>query len=170
MHLELGSRGDDFADGLLKDAMEYVRGLGRDLRPSVLDDLGLAPALRSHLARIARRAGLETHVELGAIEDRALPMSIKNTVFRLVQEAVGNIIRHAKATSVWLSITIEGDSLELVVRDDGRGFDSALAPGTALGLVGMKERAELAGGSLSVGSTLGQGTVVRARLPVEPAR
>jgi signal transduction histidine kinase len=170
MHLDRGSRGDDFVDGLMKDAMEYVRGLGRDLRPSVLDDLGLAPALRSHLGRTARRAGLEAHAELGAIEDRTLTTSIQTTVFRLVQEAVGNIVRHAHATRVWLSVTIEGDTLELIVRDDGRGFDSALAPGTALGLAGMRERAELAGGSLSVGSTVGRGTVVRARLPVEPAR
>jgi PAS domain S-box-containing protein len=156
--------------------VDEVRNLSRDLRPSVLDDLGLAAALQWYLGRQAERAGLTVAFTPQPELPRA-PRDVETACYRIAQEAMTNVLRHAHATRVDVEVAMRGTDLVLCVRDNGRGF-SAGAPGGPpggpghLGLVGMRERAETAGGVLVVESAPGAGTTVwasfdtaRARLP-----
>jgi signal transduction histidine kinase len=149
-------------------AMRTVRDLALDLRPAILDDLGLAAALRWYADRFAQQTGVQTHL---AVEEIApLDPAAATACFRIAQEALTNIARHAAAKNAWLELRRTGAGIELVVRDDGAGFDVAAAneraqQGASLGLIGMQERASLAGGTFDVRSTPGTGTEVRASLP-----
>jgi signal transduction histidine kinase len=150
----------DELDALIGEALEAVRSLAFDLRPPVLDDLGLAAALRTYLRRLARNTDLAIDL---AIDDLRVPAAVATTCFRLVQEAVTNIVRHASAHSVAIEVRAGDGWLTVSVRDDGTGFDP-LRPG--LGIVGMTERAALAGGALEIASAPGAGTTIRARIPI----
>jgi signal transduction histidine kinase len=158
------------SDGLVDRVLQQVRHLSLDLRPAVLDDLGLVAAVRWSLDRTCRRAGLLGQVAADPPEI-LLPSEIATACFRIVQEALTNVVRHAGAHRVDIALTRSGDHLELVVRDDGRGFDvaaerqSALRGGN-LGLLGMQERVALLSGRLEIESTPGQGTTVVVRLPL----
>ncbi len=150
--------------------LAQVRTMALDLRPSQLDDLGLAEALRWYLARHAARAGLDVIFDLPPLTPRP-PADVETTCFRIAQEAMTNILRSAHATHVWLTIGVAADELTLTVRDDGRGFDVAAGRagtmnGSSLGLLSMEERAALIGGRTMIESTPGQGTIVRAWLPL----
>ena len=150
-------------------AMDRVRDLALDLRPSVLDDLGLAAALRWYVDRFGRKALVETHLSIDAVTK--LDPVIEITCFRLAQEALTNVVRHAQAKHVWFHLHILDDRLELNVRDDGIGFDAVAARaralgGASLGLLGMEERVSLVGGRFEVVSAPGNGTEVRAYLRV----
>ena len=151
--------------------LDQVRDLSLDLRPSMLDDLGLEPALHWYAKRQALLTGLRCEVVCDPLEQRLDPV-IETQCFRLVQEAVTNVVRHAKARQVVVRIQIEQGSLHLRVRDDGAGFDLATvraqsARGTSLGLSSMEERAGLAGGELEFKSAPGQGTEVHAWFPLK---
>jgi PAS domain S-box-containing protein len=166
------SRVDECVD-TVQHTLERVRQLSLSLRPSQLDDLGLAAALRSHLDRQARVAGLQAHFET---EDapQALAPEIETACFRVAQEAINNVLRHARARNLWLRLFTAGGRLAISVRDDGRGFDldavrQRAADGASLGLVGMEERMALAGGSFELRSTPGQGTVLLATFPLAAA-
>lgn len=161
---------DDLAD-LVAGAGAAVQSFALELRPSLLDDLGLTAALRSFLKRRARDAGIE--IELDATLDRsALAPAVETACFRIVQEAVTNVVRHAKAQHASVSLIARTRQLDVTVRDDGVGFEPELATAAMsaargrLGLLGMAERAALAGGELAVESSPGRGTIVRARLPL----
>jgi signal transduction histidine kinase len=150
-------------------AMQRVRNLALELRPSVLDDLGLPAALRWYVDRFARDSRVEAHLSIEAIPP--LPADVETACFRVAQEALTNVTRHARARSVWLELRLLPDGLELRVADDGVGFDAAAAReraihGGSLGLLGMQERVALVGGSYSLRSATGAGTEVRARFPV----
>lgn len=153
-----------------RHTIERVRQLSLNLRPLQLDDLGLAAALRSHLDRQAALGGLAPHFEIQ--EAPVKPgAEIETACFRVAQEAMNNIVRHAAAGNVWLRLFVAGGRLALSVRDDGRGFDVEAAQrraagGASLGVVSMEERVALAGGSLHIQSAPGQGTVVVASFPV----
>jgi signal transduction histidine kinase len=158
---------------LVEEATEYVRSLSLDLRPSLLDDLGLAAALRSLVRRQAQRGGIEIHLDVASLEEARVSRDLATTGFRLVQEALTNVVRHAGAERAAVTVGTAGGSLEIAVRDDGHGFDVAdvrrrAAQGGHLGLLGMEERSALAGGRLTVESGAG-GTTVHARLPLTPA-
>jgi signal transduction histidine kinase len=149
--------------------MQKVRDLALDLRPSGLDDLGLAAALRWHVDRFARQASLETHLSIDTVE--TLEPELQTTCFRLAQEALTNVARHARATWVWVDLHMRGEKLELTVRDNGIGFDVRAAreraiAGVSLGLLGMEERVSLVGGEIEILSTPENGTQVRVRLPM----
>ncbi|MEW5720709.1 MAG: PAS domain-containing sensor histidine kinase, partial [Chloroflexota bacterium] len=154
-------------------ALEQIRTLALNLRPSLLDDFGLVPTLEWFLERQARGAQHKINFHSDLPEMR-LPAIIETTGFRVVQAALTNVARHAQARRVdvtlrWISAMRE---LELCVRDDGVGFDvpAALARarhGESLGLLGMQERVRLAGGAIAIDSTPGQGTEVRARFPIK---
>ena len=166
------SRVDECVD-TVQHTLERVRQLSLSLRPSQLDDLGLAAALRSHLDRQARVAGLQAHFET---EDapQALAPEIETACFRVAQEAINNVLRHARARNLWLRLSTAGGRLAISVRDDGRGFDldavrQRAADGASLGLVGMEERMALAGGSFELRSAPGQGTIVLATFPLATA-
>ncbi|HSR99661.1 MAG TPA: sensor histidine kinase, partial [Kofleriaceae bacterium] len=150
----------DELDALVGEALESVRSLALELRSAMLDDLGLAAALRAYVRRIVRET--ELAVDLW-VDDLPVPAAVATTCFRIVQEAVLNIVRHARARRVAIEVRATPGALTLTVQDDGIGFDPA-QPG--LGVVGMTERAALAGGEIAFASAPGAGTTVRARLPI----
>jgi two-component system sensor histidine kinase UhpB len=156
-----------------RHTIERVRQLSLSLRPSQLDDLGLAAALRSHLDRQARVAGLVSHFD--ALEAPAeLAADTETACFRVAQEAITNVLRHAQARNLWLHLAMVAGKLVLSVRDDGRGFDvesvrrRAGAAGS-LGVLGMEERVALVGGSFELRSLPGKGTVMLATFPLTAA-
>ena len=151
-------------------ALERVRQLSLSLRPLQLDDLGLAAALRSHLDRQARVAGLQPHFEAAGSLPLLAP-EVETACFRVAQEAINNVLRHARARNLWLRLEAAGGRLVIEVRDDGVGFDleaakRRAAAGGSLGVVGMEERAALAGGGLDVQTSPGKGTVLLANFPL----
>jgi signal transduction histidine kinase len=161
-HLEDGIR-------IVDRALDQVRGLSFDLRPSLLDELGLVPALRSLLKRQAQRAGFQASLQADPTQQQ-IPPQVEIACFRIVQESLTNVMRHAQAQQVVVELRSDPQALQLLIRDDGAGFDvpAALqraARGDSLGLLGMEERAVLAGGRLTIRSTPGQGTEVRAHFP-----
>ncbi len=156
----------DEAIGRLSQSIEGLRGLIADLRPAALDQLGVAAALDGLAERTRSTAGLDVRLAVDLDEDR-LDDDVASTVYRLVQESLTNVAKHARATAVDVSVTTAADAVAVEVRDDGAGFNPG-ASGGGFGLVGMRERVELASGSLRVVSAPGRGTVVRAHIPLEP--
>ncbi|HEX6044093.1 MAG TPA: PAS domain S-box protein [Pyrinomonadaceae bacterium] len=155
------------------EALRLVRDLSVDLRPPLLDDLGLATALCWFVDRYAKRYGvtIEVIIELPNHNER-FSRELETACFRIAQEALTNVVRHARATNVVLQLTRTDELLEMVVRDDGIGFDpDALrkrAPRAAtLGLVGMQERAHAAGGQVQICSKPSRGTEISFTIPLE---
>ena len=151
--------------------VQKVRDVSLDLRPPLLDEMGLVPALKGYLETQAERTGIEIEVR-GDNDLMNLPPEVEITAFRVAQEAVTNVIRHASASRVVVTIAHRSGKLEIGVVDDGRGFDvratmEALSTGKALGLLGMQERARMLGGEFRIEATPGQGTSVRVVVPVE---
>ncbi len=155
-----------------RHTLDRVRQLSLSLRPSQLDDLGLVAALRSHLDRQAGIGGLTPNFD-AAEAPRGVAREIETACFRVAQEAINNVLRHAEARNLWLRLFTAGGRLALSVRDDGQGFDLEAArrrgaAGASLGLVGIEERVALAGGALELRSAPGQGTVLLATFPLQP--
>ena len=155
------------------EALRLVRDLSVDLRPPLLDDLGLPTALCWYVDRYEKRAGVTTEVviELPNQNER-FSRELETACFRIAQEALTNVARHARATHVLLQLTRTATTLDMVVRDDGAGFDPAALRKRArrvatLGLVGMQERAHAAGGEIQIHSKIGRGTEVRFTVPVD---
>jgi PAS domain S-box-containing protein len=151
--------------------VQQARQLSLDLRPPLLDDLGLVPALRWYLDQQTQRTGLRVTFFADPALER-VDAAIETACFRVAQEALTNILRHARAQAVSLELHRTTESLHLVVRDDGIGFDVAAAQerarqGASLGLLGMRERLALVGGELDFKSESGRGTEVHAFLPVQ---
>ena len=159
--------------GILEQAIQAVRELSLDLRPSILDDLGLLPAVRWSLVREARRAGCQASL-LAAPSLPRLDPELESACFRVVQEALANAATHARASHIRIEIRIDGDRLVLIVEDDGVGFDLSRAlrkaPGRIQGLQKMAERVSLMGGALDVMSDVDGGTRVQAAFPFVAAR
>ena len=156
---------------LVDRTIQQVRDLSLDLRPSLLDDLGLEAALRWYCDRGVRRAGisLDFASEIGG--ERLAP-AVETACFRIVQEALTNVFRHAHARRVTVTLARTSSHIELAVADDGGGFDVAAARaaaqgGTSFGLAGMEERARLLGGDLTIAAS-SEGTEVRATVPLSP--
>lgn len=164
------SRVIDGCLAILDEALQLVHDLSLDLRPSLLDDLGLGAALRWYVERTTARAGLEPRLSIESLRPR-LSSEVETACFRIAQEALTNIVRHARAKTVWVSVAHEDSLLKLAVRDDGVGFDLNVAlaqkgPDASLGLQGMQERASALGGVVSINSTPGKGTEVQASFPL----
>ncbi len=156
---------------IVEDALQHVRRLAVALRPSVLDDLGLVPALRGIAEQTSARSGFEVHFQPSLPPGR-LPPDVETACFRIVQEALTNITRHARAQRVDIDLFHDGEALVLGIHDDGSGFEVAAvreraAAGDSIGLLGMKERAMLLGGRLDIESIPGLGSTVRMRCPLE---
>jgi PAS domain S-box-containing protein len=147
----------------LDHVLQQVRTLSLDLRPSMLDDLGLPATLRWLLGQQSQLGKFTTALELEGLDER-LASDVETTAFRIVQEALTNVLRHAAAQRVIVRLTRRDDRLLLEVQDDGLGFDPR-ARSQSFGLQGMRERATLVGGELEIDSAAGRGTTVRARLP-----
>jgi len=158
------------AKALAVRTLDEVHRLILDLRPAVLDDLGLLPAIRWCGERTLEARGTAVRYEFGELG--RLPPELETALFRLCQEALGNVARHAQATQVLVEVEAEGGTIHLAVEDDGRGFDRAAAPGGGdrrhWGLVGIFERAALLGGQATVDSAPGAGTRVDVRIPLPP--
>jgi PAS domain S-box-containing protein len=157
---------------LVDGAIARMRDLAQDLRPPLLDELGLEASLRWYVEREAGRAGLQVRLALAAIGGRP-PPTLETTCFRIAQEALTNVIRHAHAQRVEIELRAGDGSLHLQIRDDGKGFDVSAARkraarGGSQGLLGMQERVALAGGELEIDSSSGRGTAVRAHFPLPP--
>jgi PAS domain S-box-containing protein len=158
------------SEGLIELVLDQVRNLSLDLRPSVLDDLGLVASLRWYLGRVTQRAGLVGRLSANPPDIRSGP-EIETACFRITQEALTNVVRHARARQVEIRLARRGEHLELIVRDDGVGFDVAAARqraghGASLGLLGMQERVALLGGRIAIDAAPGRGTTVQIRLPL----
>ena len=153
--------------GALERAVELVRTLSFELRPAVLDELDLAAAVRSYAGRLVERAGLELRLEIEELRAPA-DKDVEVVCFRILQEALANVIVHARADRVLVALRADRRVLRLEVRDDGVGFVPAPREpaGQRLGLLGMSERASAVGGEVRVQSRPGVGTAVTARLPL----
>jgi signal transduction histidine kinase len=156
--------------GLVDDALARLRALSVELRPTVLDDLGLGQALIWYANRQGERAGYSVTVD-DALGDVRLPEVVETSGFRIAQQALTNIARHARATNVRIGLRQYLENLELSIKDDGVGFDVRDAQvraraGESLGLLDIEELANLAGGTVTVASSPERGTTVVARLPL----
>jgi signal transduction histidine kinase len=180
INLQLLSNGPDkekaaqrIADTIdLVDRMvERIRDLSLNLRPPLIDELGLVAALSGYLEAQAERTGIEIELKEGTVE-KGLPPEVEITAFRVVQEAVTNVIRHAGADAATVIVRQRDGRLDLIVSDRGRGFNvgdtmERASAGKAIGLLGIQERVSMLGGQVAIESTPGKGTTIRASMPVE---
>lgn len=152
---------------LLDETSEQLRRLSHELRPTILDDLGLLPAVEFLAEGVSKRTGLSITVE-GSLEGRA-ETSVETALYRIVQEALNNVTKHARATSVNVRLRHEARQIHCSIRDDGIGFDvpSVLARHgeQGLGLSGIRERLDALGGILEIASACGHGTELRLTIP-----
>lgn len=158
------------AVGMMDSMIGQVRAISLDLRPPLLDEAGLVPALKSELQQVSKHTGLPVKLE---VEDNfpALPAEIETVLFRAIQESVSNSLRHARATEILISLSLQGEKACAVIRDDGEGFDVGQARqralrGEHLGLLGLDERVNAVGGSVRLESVAGEGTLLRIHIPV----
>jgi signal transduction histidine kinase len=148
------------------DVIRALKDLATGLRPAMLDQLGLGPALRSHAREFERRTGISTDVRLEGSLD-AVPEPHRTCIYRIVQEALNNIGRHANARNVLISLFGAPHLVSLAVQDDGAGFDVAQKAKSGLGLLGIAERARDLNGQCRIDSKPGSGTVLTVELPVQ---
>ncbi len=152
---------------------DEVHRLAWELRPAALDDLGLHTVLQNYTERWSERSGVVADFHGGGLERGRLPPEVETTVYRVVQESLTNVLKHAGARRVSVIVERRREQVLVIVEDDGRGFEveeisHAARPGRGLGLLGMRERVTLVGGSFSIESSPGGGTTARARIPVPP--
>jgi signal transduction histidine kinase len=152
--------------------LDNLRRLARGLHPSVLDDLGLAVALTRYATEYAQSYGITVNVHTEGLDSCRLPSPVKTALYRIMQETLTNIAKHAAAKTVRIVLTCQPLGVQMIVEDDGCGFDveTTLRTSTTsghLGLFGMCERAMLLGGSVTIKSTLGKGTSISVQIPHE---
>jgi len=178
VHLALESLATDLPAGrdrlreardLLDQVEEQIRGLSHELRPTILDDLGLVPALEFLAKGMAKRAGIAITVE--GPRDRRLPPAVETALYRIVKEGLANVSRHARASRARIRVEHEGRLARCAIQDDGKGFDvpevMARNGEHGLGLGGMRQRLGALGGTLEILSAPGQGTELQITIPVE---
>lgn len=154
---------------MIDETVSAVRRIAGDLRPLMLDDLGLNAAIEALAREAARRLDIEVTVRL-ADDDVPLPGGAAIAVYRMVQEALTNVARHAQATGVHIALLHQGDEAVLTVRDNGIGFPTDASPADGrFGLLGIRERALMLGGRLEIDNPEGGGARITVRLPLDPA-
>jgi signal transduction histidine kinase len=139
--------------------------LAVQLRPKALDDFGLVPALERLVQTFSETSGIQVDLESQLGEER-LPNEVETTLYRIVQEALTNVVKHAEATRVSILLVRRNGSATAVIEDDGRGFDPASPAPDSLGLEGMRERAELHDGRLTIEASPGSGTTLVVEVPL----
>jgi signal transduction histidine kinase len=149
---------------LVVATLQDVRRLAVELRPKVLDDFGLLPALERLTQGFAEHTGISVDLEATGLSER-LPVEVETAIFRIVQESLTNVVKHAQASNVSIVLTRGGGRIKAVIEDDGRGFQPETM-GEGIGLVGMRERIELLDGSLTVESSERSGTTIAIEVPV----
>lgn len=147
--------------------VEFIRRLASDLRPPVLDRMGLASAIDLLARNLEEKADLVVEVETSGIPE-PLDWLISTTIYRIAQEALTNISRHAQATEVHINLHGEDAYITLMIEDNGKGFDDRDYEKNTLGIIGMRERTRLVGGAFSLKNAAGKGTVMKATIPVKP--
>ncbi|HEY7421981.1 MAG TPA: GAF domain-containing protein [Gaiellaceae bacterium] len=147
-------------------ALQNVRRLAVELRPAVLDDFGLVPALERLTDAFADQPDIRVDFH-SALGDRRLPSEVETTLYRVVQESLTNIVKHANAHNVSVSLARRGSTVAAVIEDDGAGFDERAVRDDGVGLLGMRERLSFVDGRLEIESRPGSGTTVVAEVPVE---
>ena len=153
---------------MLNEVEKHLRRYSHELRPTILDDLGWIPAVRFLADGISKRANLPIHID--ATVSGRLPTAAETTLYRVVQEALTNAVKHAKPNNVWIRAWREDFTQCCSIRDDGAGFKMRRGPGAprkGLGLVAMRERLSAIGGTLQIESRPGHGTEISIRLPLE---
>jgi PAS domain S-box-containing protein len=145
-----------------------VRRIASELRPSLLDDLGLVAAMEWHLEEFEKRSGISKELYIPDTEI-ILPDSLKIGIFRIFQESLTNVARHAEATKVIVSLIQNDKELVLTIKDNGKGFDEKEGDKKTLGLLGMKERTQMMGGEYSISGIAGEGTIVTVMIPLPEA-
>ncbi len=153
-----------YVENLAQAGLAEMRALIFELRPEALQRDGLTGAMRKQLDALESRHELNAHGELGDEPD--VPLSTKQVIYRIAQEATHNVVKHAQASNVWVSLGPSPAGYRLVVRDDGQGFDPDLDYSGQLGLKSMRERAAALGGQLDITSSAGEGTIVELILPL----
>jgi signal transduction histidine kinase len=157
------------ARSLADEVDERISELALDLRPSLLDDLGLLPTLQWYLNRYSQRLGIEVAMDFKGLESR-LPDEVETTLYRVIQEALTNIARHAQAGTVRLSLERSATAVAVTIQDDGRGFDveaqSSAAELGGVGLLGINDRVSTLGGRVEIHSRLGQGVRIHIEIPL----
>ena len=166
LRLRLEAGDTEGATNLLEEIFAELRSLILQLRPPDLERDGLAASLAKHLEVVGRTHGIDTHLDAGRLGD--VSTETEQALFRIAQEAVTNVVRHAAAAEVTVGLARRDDLVTLSISDDGQGFDPAdhAISSRRLGLVSMRERAADLGGSLTIESEVGVGTTVRAQVPV----
>src|ERR1017187_7984748 len=157
---------EQLADGLMRD----IHRLAWELHPAALDDLGLEAVLQHYTAEWSENSRVPVDFHSDGVETHRLPLQLETTLYRITQEALNNVTRHANAKRVSVLLERRPDHVSLIVEDDGGGFDAgnqASAAQGKLGLLGMRERVTLAGGTLEIESTPGAGTTVFVRVPLK---
>jgi signal transduction histidine kinase len=152
---------------LVVSTLQDVRRLAVELRPAALDDFGLAAALERLAETHRAHDGVAIDVEIGLEASERLPTEVETTVYRIVQEALTNVARHADAARISILVTRKNDSVVAVIEDDGAGFDPASVGDDSLGLAGIRERVALLGGRLLVEAAPGKGTTLAAEVPLQ---
>ncbi|MEO8429087.1 MAG: sensor histidine kinase, partial [Verrucomicrobiota bacterium] len=153
------------ASGKVGKLVDQVRNLSLELRPTLLDDLGLLPALRWLIGRFTENTGIEVDFRHRGLEGCRFATGTETAVYRIVQEGLTNVARHARIQRASVKVWRDSLQLQLQIGDGGCGFEAtALTAGTSSGLCGLRERARLAGGQLNIESALGKGTVITASL------
>ena len=159
---------------LVEHSVNIVHQFARELRPAVLDDLGLIPALHSFMNSFTIRTGVRASLTSFTMKLEQLDTTRRTVLFRVAQEALNNVARHAQASRVEVSIQKLPDCICMKIKDDGKSFDVERAlhanGGKRLGLLGMRERLEMIGGSFTVQSAPGKGTTVQAQIPLGKTR
>jgi light-regulated signal transduction histidine kinase (bacteriophytochrome) len=155
---------------MAKDAGRDIDRLAWEIRPTALDDLGLQTAIRNLLQTWSARASVAFDLHL-TLNDRRLPRPVETTLYRVLQEALTNVVRHAEATRVGVILGVQEEFVTMIIEDDGKGFETEEAgagrgPARRLGLLGMRERLTLVGGTLEIESNPGQGTTLFVRAPI----
>jgi signal transduction histidine kinase len=149
-------------------ALQDIRRLAVDLRPPVLDDFGVVVAIERLVSHLREQTGITVHLDVDLPGGR-LPGDLETAFYRVAQEALTNVVKHAKATRVLVSLRLERDGLLLAVQDDGCGFSPEVVAGEQVGLLGMRERASLLDGTLEINTTPGEGTLLRLKVPYAPS-
>lgn len=153
---------------MLNDVSENLHHLAINLRPASLDHLGLETTLRQHIEAFGRQNKLLTQFEAVGLEDKRLPPDVETNLYRVVQEALTNVVRHAQASQVDVLLERRGDQLVAIIEDNGVGFDAEkLGQSGRLGLLGMRERAEMLHGNLMIESAPGSGTTIYVEVPYD---
>lgn len=153
------------------DAHDELRRIARGLRPGVLEELGLAAAMERLCEDFERVHGVAVRLEASAMAGDALTLPVETSIYRILQEALTNVAKHARASSVSVTLTRSGENVKLTVQDDGRGTDNDLSGSTSstrfcLGLDSIRERARMLGGECTIRSSAGEGLSVHVTIPV----